>query len=64
MTSVEVFRLDGTDTSISLQYRLALYQLRLVPIADSSLSVFICISQRIVTSSSSSSSYYYYWHYH
>ena len=63
MTSVEVFGLDGTDTSTSLQYRLALYQLRLVPIADSSLSVFICISQRIVTSSSSSS-YYYYWHYH
>ena len=52
MTFVEVFRSDGTDTSISLQHRLA-WSLTTISVlfADSSLSVCIRISQRIVTSS-------------
>ena len=52
MTFVEVFLLDGTDTSISLQHQLAWSLITISGLfADSSLSVCICISQRIVTSS-------------
>ena len=52
MAFVEVFRSDGTDTSISLQHRLAWSLVTISGLfAYSSLSVCICISQRIVTSS-------------
>ena len=52
MTFVEVFRSDGTDTSITLQHRLAWSLITISGLfADSSLSVCICISNRIVTSS-------------
>ena len=52
MTFCEVFRSDGTDTSISLQHRLAWSLItRSDLFAESSLFVCICISQRIVTSS-------------
>ena len=51
-TFVEVFLSDGTDTSVSLQHRLAWSLITISGLfADSSLSVCICISQRIVTSS-------------
>ena len=52
MTFVEVFRSDGTHTYIRLQHRLAGSLITISALfADSSLSVCICISQRIVTSS-------------
>ena len=52
MTFVEVFRSDGTDTSIRLQHWLAWSLIAISGLfADSSLSVCICKSQRIVTSS-------------
>ena len=50
MTFVKVFRSDGTDTSISLQHQLAWSLITISGLfADSSLSICICISQRIVT---------------
>ena len=52
MAFVEVFRSDGTDTSISYQHRLAWSLVTISGLfADSSLSVCICISSRIVISS-------------
>ena len=51
MTFVKVFQSDGTDTSISLQHRLPWSLITISGLfTDSSLSVCICISQRIVTS--------------
>ena len=52
VTFVDVFRSDGTDTSISLQHRLAWSLITISGLfADSSLSVCIYISLRTVTSS-------------
>ena len=52
MTFVEVIQSDGTDTSISLQHRLAWSLITISGLlADSSLCICICMSQRIVTSS-------------
>ena len=49
---VEVFRSDGTDTPITLQHWLAWSLITISGLfADSSLSVCICVSNRIVTSS-------------
>ena len=52
VTFVKVFWSDGTDTSISLQLRLAWSLVTISGLfTDSSLSLCICISQRIVNSS-------------
>ena len=46
MTFVEVFRSDGTDTSITLQHHLAWSLITISGLfADNSLSVCICMSQ-------------------
>ena len=51
MTFVRVFRSDGTDISISLQHWLAWSLITISGLfADSSLSVCICLFQRIMTS--------------